>query len=90
MAGLPPSRFAVGSAVVQTARQVGGAIGVAVLVAILGSSAASAARGNPPIGAFQALWGFCAATSVAALGLSALLSPRPTGSPRREESHGHR
>jgi hypothetical protein len=90
VAGLPPSRFAVGSAVIQTARQVGGAVGVAVLVAILGSSATSPARGYPPIGAFQALWGFCAATSIAALGLSALLSLGPTLSALREESDGHR
>ncbi len=65
-------------------------MGVAVLVAILGSSANPAARGYPPIGAFQALWGFCAATSIAALGLSALLSPGPTSPALRQESDAHR
>jgi len=73
---LPPSRFAVGSAVVQTARQVGGAIGVAVLVAILGSAGGG---GNPPVEAFRVLWGCCAAMSAAALGLSLLLGPSDAG-----------
>ncbi|MEV0359838.1 MFS transporter [Nocardia sp. NPDC050697] len=35
--GLPPERFATGSAVLSTARQVGLAVGVAVLVALLGT-----------------------------------------------------
>lgn len=49
---LPPGRFAVGAAVSQTARQVGGAVGVAVLVAILG------APRNPAdaLAGFQHLW----------------------------------
>ena len=37
VSSLHPERFAVGGAVNQTARQIGGALGVAVLVAILGS-----------------------------------------------------
>jgi EmrB/QacA subfamily drug resistance transporter len=37
VSSLHPERFAVGSAVNQTARQVGGAVGVAVLVVILGT-----------------------------------------------------
>lgn len=37
--GLPPERFATGSAVLSTARQVGLAVGVAVLVALLGAPA---------------------------------------------------
>jgi sugar phosphate permease len=36
VSSLPSDRFGVGSAVNQTARQVGGAIGVAALIAILG------------------------------------------------------
>jgi hypothetical protein len=35
---LPPSRFATGTAIVSTARQVGMALGVAALVAIVGAS----------------------------------------------------
>ncbi len=37
VSSLQPERFAVGSAVNQTARQVGGAFGVALLVVILGN-----------------------------------------------------
>jgi EmrB/QacA subfamily drug resistance transporter len=53
---LPAARFGVGSAVNQTARQVGGAIGVAILVAILGPS-------DDPGGALRAfdrLWLYAA------------------------------
>jgi NTE family protein len=54
-------RFAVGSAVNQTARQVGGAFGVALLVVILGTprSAVDALAG------FHHLWAFAAAMAVA-------------------------
>lgn len=41
VASLPAHRYAVGSAVNQTARQVGGALGIAVLVAIVGAGVAS-------------------------------------------------
>ena len=57
------SRFAVGSAVNQTARQVGGAIGVAVLVAFLGSG--TGVSGVGALHHFDHLWAFCA--SMAAL-----------------------
>ncbi len=62
VSSLEPQRFAVGSAVNQTARQVGGAIGVAILVVILGTptSALGALRG------FEHLWLFAAATTVLA------------------------
>ena len=67
VSSLRPERFAVGSAVNQTARQVGGAIGVAVLVVVLGSptTAQSALQG------FHHLWWYVAATAIAA-GLAAL------------------
>jgi len=54
VSSLPAERFGVGSAVNQTARQVGGSIGVATLVLILGSRAPdSPARA---LANFHALW----------------------------------
>ena len=73
----PPERFSVGSAVNQTARQVGGSIGVAVLVVLLGSSAV------PSIAHFQHLWGFAAAMSILSGALCTLL-------PRRAPARGRR
>ena len=62
VSSLEPQRFAVGSAVNQTARQVGGAIGVAILVVILGTP-------TTPLAAlrdFHHLWLFAASTTVLA------------------------
>jgi hypothetical protein len=78
VASLPSDRFAVGSAVNQTARQVGGAIGIAVLVAILGTTTGPQAA----LGHFRHLWVFSAsmaALSGAAAGL--LRSSRPLTPP---------
>ncbi len=66
VASLGAERFAVGSAVNQTARQVGGALGVAVLVAILARSA------TDPMAHFQHVWAFAAAMAVVA-GLTTVL-----------------
>lgn len=74
VARLPQSAFALGSAVMQTARQIGGAIGVAVVVAILGSASGPTVTAVPPISAFQAVWAFGAVMSVGALLLSTVLS----------------
>jgi EmrB/QacA subfamily drug resistance transporter len=60
VATLPSHRFAVGSAVNQTARQVGGALGIAVLVVIVGSESATTSK----VTQFHHLWIWC---SVAAL-----------------------
>ena len=52
VSSLHHERFAVGSAVNQTARQVGGALGVALLVVILGtprSAAAALSKFSPPL-----------------------------------------
>jgi EmrB/QacA subfamily drug resistance transporter len=64
---LPPERFATGAAVLTMGRQIGAALGVAVLVAVLGTSTSSAAD-------FHTAWlitvagGLAAGAALAALG----------------------
>jgi EmrB/QacA subfamily drug resistance transporter len=80
VSSLPADRFAVGSAVNQTARQVGGAVGVAVLVAILGNP-------TSPGGAlphFRHLWLFSCSMALASGLISLLL--RPAWSQVRQEA----
>ena len=60
VSSLPADRFGVGSAVNQTARQVGGAIGIAIMVAILGKPDTQAAA---MIG-FQSAWLYAAAMAL--------------------------
>ena len=76
VSSLHPQRFAVGSAVNQTARQIGGALGVALLVVILGTpnSAADA------LVHFHHLWWFAA--TMAALSGAVCLLLGPPGSVR--------
>jgi EmrB/QacA subfamily drug resistance transporter len=62
VSSLHPERFSVGSAVNQTARQIGGSVGVAVLVAILGTPASAAID----LTRFQHVWIFCALAAVTA------------------------
>jgi EmrB/QacA subfamily drug resistance transporter len=64
VSSLPPERFGVGSAVNQTARQVGGAIGVAILVAIVGEAESSTLQ------SFQNVWWYAAGMA----GLSGLIA----------------
>jgi hypothetical protein len=59
-ASLPPQAFATGSAVINMLRQVGLAVGVAVLIAVLGSSTVPAER----LSAFQHGWTVIALTSL--------------------------
>lgn len=70
VSSLHPDRFSVGSAVNQTARQLGGSIGVAILVVVLGSASGVAA-----IGDFRHLWWYAAGMS-ALSGLVCLALPR--------------
>jgi len=78
---LPPQSFATGSAVVNMLRQVGLAVGVAVLIAILGSPDSPAQA----LSAFQAGWAVIAAVSLGAAAAGAILlrtrASRPTASP---------
>lgn len=72
VSSLDPEHFSVGSAVNQTARQVGGSVGIALLVVILGTSTV------PPIGDFRHLWEFAAGMSVLSGSLCLLLPRRRT------------
>jgi EmrB/QacA subfamily drug resistance transporter len=66
VSSLPRGHFAVGSAVNQTCRQVGGALGIAVLVALLGKRQVGA-------GTFRHLWIYSAAMAASTGVLSLLL-----------------
>ena len=72
---LPPQSFATGSAVVNMVRQLGLAVGVAVLIAVLGSPGSPAAT----LAAYQRGWTVIAAVSFAAgvVALGLLTSRRP-------------
>jgi MFS family permease len=66
---LPPQSFATGSAVINTLRQVGMAIGVAVLVALLGTT--------PDLAAFQrGWWVFAIVSALGGLSAYVLLGRR--------------
>jgi EmrB/QacA subfamily drug resistance transporter len=75
VSSLHPEHFAAGSAVNQTARQVGGAVGVAILVVILGTPRSLSAAMNSA----RHLWLYCALmaalSGVAALGIGRRSSP---------------
>jgi EmrB/QacA subfamily drug resistance transporter len=78
VSGLPPERTATGSALFNMSRQMGGVIGVAVVVAILGSD------GAPALADFRAGWAFMAAVVVAS-GVAAAFLPRTRRLPSSPE-----
>ena len=71
VSSLPKERFGVGSAVNQTARQVGGAIGVAILVAIVGDASSP----HEALGHFQHLWFYGATMALISGSIGSLLRP---------------
>jgi len=72
VSSLPPHRFAVGSAVNQTARQIGGAIGIAVLVMLLGTPQNAA----DAVTRFHHVWTYGAGAALLS-GLIGSMIPRP-------------
>jgi hypothetical protein len=75
-ASLPPPAFATGSAVVNMLRQVGFAVGVAMLIAVLGSPHGAGAE----LAAFRHGWFATAAAGIAAA-LAAVWLRRPAAEP---------
>jgi EmrB/QacA subfamily drug resistance transporter len=69
VASLPAHRYAVGSAVNQTARQVGGSVGIAVLVVVLGGAAG--------VDEFHHLWLWAAGASLASGLIGASIPHQP-------------
>src|ERR1700677_1030962 len=70
VSSLEPARYSVGSAVNQTARQIGGALGVAILVVVLGTPK----NINAALSNFHHLWIFAASTAAIAGVICAFLS----------------
>ena len=73
-ASLPPNAFATGSAVINMIRQTGLALGVAVLIAVLGTGAA---QHNVGLASFQHAWWVSAAISLAGIVPAVALLRRP-------------
>jgi len=73
VAGLPPERFGVGGAVNQTARQLGAVLGVALLVAILGTPTTA----DEALDAFGRAWLMCGVAAIAAAVISSRHRPAP-------------
>jgi MFS family permease len=75
----PPEHLAVGSAVLTMARQLGSALGVALLIGILGAT--------PGLGGFRAAWICMLATAVLVAGAGLALQPSRQPDPDRRRPH---
>jgi EmrB/QacA subfamily drug resistance transporter len=75
-ASLPPSRFSTGTAVFSMARQLGTAIGVAVLVALLNATTA-----GDLLGGLQRGWWFALITGLGTTALALALRPSAAAAP---------
>jgi len=82
---LPPNRFGMGSAFNATCRQVGAALGIATVVALLGEPAPDEA-----LAAFDRAWTFLAVAGLAAgaVMLALYRRPAPEGSPGEVTDRG--
>ena len=74
--GLPAARFATGMALATTARQLGAVLGVALLVAVVGTPSAGDA-----LAAYDAGFALCAIAVTLAAGSALLLGPAPVRAP---------
>ena len=79
VSSLRPDRFAIGSAVNQTSRQIGGSLGIATLVLLTSQTTGLATA----VSHFHHVWAFGAITSLGA-GLIATLIPRRSAKAKAE------
>jgi EmrB/QacA subfamily drug resistance transporter len=80
-ASLPPQRFATGTAVTSMSRQIGVALGVAILVSVLGTSSGDAVVRFSDGWAVMAAAGLLAAGAFAAIGPACSRVPRAVADP---------